>query len=174
VRLITQVLLIILQKLSKEEHFVSRSPDETINFGERLSRGLMAGSHIFALYGTLGAGKTLLTKGVARGLQVPDWYYVNSPTFTLINEYEGRLPLYHFDLYRLDSPDDLLEIGFEDYVHKPGIMVIEWPEKVGKMILSLDFIRITLAISGEEQREIITGYNKAEKSLYPKQTKPDA
>ncbi|MCD6150672.1 MAG: tRNA (adenosine(37)-N6)-threonylcarbamoyltransferase complex ATPase subunit type 1 TsaE [Deltaproteobacteria bacterium] len=160
VNLITQVLLIILQKLSKEEYIISRSPDETMNFGEKLSRDLLSGSHIFALYGTLGAGKTLLTKGIARGLQVPDWYYVNSPTFTLINEYEGRLPLYHFDLYRLDNQDDLLEIGFEDYLQKPGVMVIEWPEKVGEMILSLDFIRITLAITGEEQREIITSYNK--------------
>jgi len=154
VRLITQVLLIILQKLSKEEHFVSRSPDETINFGERLSRGLMAGSHIFALYGTLGAGKTLLTKGVARGLQVPDWYYVNSPTFTLINEYEGRLPLYHFDLYRLDSPDDLLEIGFEDYLQKPGVIVIEWPEKAESVLSLHDYIRVMLTLAGEEERKI--------------------
>ncbi len=131
-----------------------------MNFGETLSRGLLPGSHIFALYGTLGAGKTLLTKGIARGLQVSDWYYVNSPTFTLINEYEGRLPLYHFDLYRLNNQDDLLEIGFEDYLQKPGVVVIEWPEKAGEMILLLDFIRIALAITGEEQREIISSINK--------------
>lgn len=131
-----------------------------MNYGEKLSRGLSSGTHIFALQGTLGAGKTLLTKGIARGLQVPDWYYVNSPTFTLINEYEGRLPLYHFDLYRLNSPDDLLEIGFEDYMQKSGVMVIEWPEKVGNMIFSLDFTMVSITVTGEEQREIITSYNK--------------
>jgi len=152
--------LIILLKFSIEDHIVSKSPDETINYGEKLSCDLMTGSHIFALHGTLGAGKTLLTKGIARGLQVPDWYYVNSPTFTLINEYEGRLPLYHFDLYRLDNQDDLLEIGFEDYLQKPGLMVIEWPEKIGEMILSHEFTKITLAITGEKQREIISSYNE--------------
>ena len=131
-----------------------------MNFGEKLSCDLMTGSHIFALHGTLGSGKTLLTKGIARGLQVPDWYYVNSPTFTLINEYEGRLPLYHFDLYRLDNQEDLLAIGFEDYLQKPGLMVIEWPEKAGEMIFSLAFTKITLVITGEKQRKITTGYNK--------------
>ena len=151
--------MIILLKLSKEDHIVSKSPDETISYGEKLSCDLLAGSHIFALYGTLGAGKTLLTKGIARGLQVPDWYYVNSPTFTLINEYEGRLPLYHFDLYRLDNQEDLLAIGFEDYLQKPGLMVIEWPEKVGDMIFSLSFTKITLAIAGEKQRQITISYN---------------
>lgn len=149
-----------MQKLFKEEHIISNSADETVNYGEKLSRGLSSGTHIFALQGTLGAGKTLLTKGIARGLQVPDWYYVNSPTFTLINEYEGRLPLYHFDLYRLNSPDDLLEIGFEDYMQKSGVMVIEWPEKVGNMIFSLDFTMVSITVTGEEQREIITSYNK--------------
>jgi len=149
--------LIILPKLSKEERYISNSPDETINVGEDLSRELQSGSRVFALYGTLGAGKTLLTKGIARGLQIPDWYYVNSPTFTLINEYEGRLPLYHFDLYRLGSQDDLLEIGFEDYVQKPGVVVIEWPEKAMNLLHFLDVVRIDLRITGEKNREIVVG-----------------
>jgi len=147
--------LIILRKLSKEERYISSSPDETINVGENLSRELRSGSRVFALYGTLGAGKTLLTKGIARGLQIPDWYYVNSPTFTLINEYEGRLPLYHFDLYRLGDQDDLLEIGFEDYVQKTGVVVIEWPEKAMDLLCSLDVVRIDLHITGEKSREIV-------------------
>jgi tRNA threonylcarbamoyladenosine biosynthesis protein TsaE len=147
--------LIILPKLSKEERYISSSPEETMNVGELLSRDLRSGAHVFALYGTLGAGKTLLTKGIARGLQVPDWYYVNSPTFTLINEYEGRLPLYHFDLYRLDDQDDLLEIGFEDYVQKPGAVVIEWPEKAVDLLYSLDVVRVELHITGDNRREIV-------------------
>jgi len=132
-----------------------------MNFGEKLSCGLLPGSYIFALYGTLGAGKTLLTKGIARGLQVSDWYYVNSPTFTLINEYEGRLPLYHFDLYRLNNQDDLLEIGFEDYLQKPGVIVIEWPEKAESVLFLHDYIRVTLSLTGEEERKI------GKTSIYP-------
>ena len=148
-------LLIILPKLSKEERYISGSPDETINIGENLSRALLSGSHIFALDGTLGAGKTLLTKGIARGLEIPDWYYVNSPTFTLINEYEGRLPLYHFDLYRLEDRDDLLEIGFEDYVRRPGVVVIEWPEKAVDLLSTLEVVGVDLRIVGEKRREIV-------------------
>ena len=125
-----------------------------MNYGEKLSRGLSSGTHIFALQGTLGAGKTLLTKGIARGLQVSDWYYVNSPTFTLINEYEGRLPLFHFDLYRLNDQDDLLEIGFEDYLQKTGVLVIEWPEKAESILSLYDYFRVSLTITGEEERTI--------------------
>lgn len=142
--------------MSKEEYIISRSPDETLRFGEKLSCALSPGSHIIALYGTLGAGKTLLTKGIARGLQVPDWYYVNSPTFTLINEYEGRLPLYHFDLYRLNSRDDLLELGFEDYLQKTGVIVIEWPEKAEFILSFHDYVSVVLTFTGAEMRHIVS------------------
>ncbi|MBN2333040.1 MAG: tRNA (adenosine(37)-N6)-threonylcarbamoyltransferase complex ATPase subunit type 1 TsaE [Deltaproteobacteria bacterium] len=141
--------------MSNKEQIISSSPDETIRIGEQLSCSLTKGLHIFTLHGTLGAGKTLLTKGIARGLNVGDWYYVNSPTFTLINEYEGRLPLYHFDLYRLGDSSELLEIGFEEYLQQSGVMVIEWPEKIGGWLPADRVVRIYLQITGEQQREII-------------------
>ncbi len=99
---------------------------DTNKFGEKLSKLLIAGDIIF-LNGELGAGKTTLSKSIGEGLGVKE--YITSPTFTLINEYEGRLPLYHLDVYRLNSYEELEELGVEDYFYGNGVCLIEWAEK---------------------------------------------
>ena len=98
-----------------------------------------------ALIGELGAGKTTLTKGIARGLEVPD--LVHSPTFTLIHEHRGRLPIYHFDLYRLDTPAQLDDLGYEEYFYGDGVCVIEWAEKIEGL---LPDDRLEIRITGED------------------------
>jgi tRNA threonylcarbamoyladenosine biosynthesis protein TsaE len=104
----------------------SRSAAESELLGEQIGSALESGS-VVALIGELAAGKTTLTKGIARGIGVPG--LVHSPTFTLIHEHVGRLPVYHFDLYRLTSPAELEEIGYESYFYGEGISIIEWAEK---------------------------------------------
>ncbi len=130
------------------------SPEETLVFGERLGASFGNGLYIVTLEGDLGAGKTLLTKGIAKGLEIADWYYLNSPTFTLINEYQGRLPLYHFDLYRLGDADELFELGFNDYLAGPGVLVIEWPEKALSLLPSENVINVELEIVDSEKRRL--------------------
>lgn len=106
---------------------ISHHPEETFELGKRFGSTLAAGS-VVALCGDLGAGKTQFTKGIAAALGVDD--AITSPTFTLIHEYpEGRLPLYHIDLYRLESEDDALSTGLEDYLAPDGVTVIEWADK---------------------------------------------
>ena len=105
----------------------SHSPAETFAFGQSIAAALLAGD-VLALCGDLGAGKTHFVKGVAAGLGITA--EVTSPTFTLIHEYPGgRLPLFHFDFYRLESENDLLRIGFDDYLDAGGVLAIEWAEK---------------------------------------------
>lgn len=104
----------------------SGSADETRLLGEALG-ALLAPGDLVLLEGDLGAGKTALTQGIGRGLGVAGT--INSPTFTLLKEYEGRLPLYHFDLYRIEDPDELLTLGFEDYFTDDGVCVVEWAER---------------------------------------------
>jgi tRNA threonylcarbamoyladenosine biosynthesis protein TsaE len=109
---------------------ISKSPAETVRIGRILGEGLKAGD-VVALTGELGAGKTCLTQGIARGLGVPENYAVTSPTFTLINEYPGReAALFHVDLYRLQGAADLADTGYEEYLSGGGVMVIEWAEKI--------------------------------------------
>ena len=104
----------------------SNSPLETEALGERLAAHLHPGD-VIAYTGDLGAGKTAFTRGLARGLGVTD--RVTSPTFTIVNEYEGgRLPLFHFDLYRMDSPEELFDIGWEEYLARCGVCAVEWSE----------------------------------------------
>ena len=108
----------------------SNSPSETFRIGRILGEILKAGDCV-ALTGELGAGKTCLTQGIAKGLGVPDCYVVTSPTFTLLNEYPGReSALYHLDVYRLTGSADLMEMGYEEYLSGGGVMVIEWAEKI--------------------------------------------
>lgn len=104
----------------------STSAEETEALGERLG-GLLAAGDMVALYGDLGAGKTTLVRGLARGLGSPD--RVSSPTFVLMHVYDGRLPVYHFDAYRLSGPSDLLGIGAEEYLEGDGVAVVEWSER---------------------------------------------
>ena len=133
---------------------ITSAAAETLQFGEQLAAAFTDELYVITLQGELGAGKTLLTKGIAKGLDVPDWYYLNSPTFTLINEYRGRLPLYHLDLYRLGDADELFELGFNDYLSGSGVLVIEWPEKAEAFLPSRNLIKIRIEIVSSEKRRI--------------------
>ena len=106
----------------------THSPEETEAIGRKIAAKLLPGD-IIAYYGDLGAGKTAFTRGLAAGLGVTE--QVTSPTYTIVNEYlSGRLPLFHFDMYRLDSADDLFDIGWEDYLARGGVCAVEWSENV--------------------------------------------
>ncbi len=118
---------------ARDVDIISHSLDQTRRIGARLAALLQPGDLIL-LEGAFGAGKTSFTQGIARGLSVGD-AYITSPTFTLINEYEdGRLPLYHVDLYRLDSPDQARDLGLLDYIEGDGVTVIEWPERAAGLL----------------------------------------
>jgi len=140
--------------MRRENPVTTSSAAETLQFGEELAAAFKDELYVITLQGDLGAGKTLLTKGIAKGLGVSDWYYLNSPTFTLINEYRGRLPLYHFDLYRLGDADELFELGFNDYLAKSGVLVIEWPEKAEELLPSSNLLKIRIEIISSEKRRI--------------------
>ena len=132
------------------------SAAETEALGERLAARL-TGGEVIAFTGDLGAGKTAFTRGLARGLGITE--RVTSPTFTIVNEYEGgRLPLFHFDMYRLTSSDDLYDIGWEDYLARGGVCAVEWSEIV-EDALEEDAIRVDIKNeSGDDRRTItITG-----------------
>ena len=108
--------------------FSSDSPARTEEFGERIAARLHPGD-VIACYGGLGMGKTAFTRGLARGLGVAE--PITSPTYTIVNEYlEGRMPLFHFDMYRLRSSDELFDIGWEDYIARGGVCCVEWSENV--------------------------------------------
>ncbi|HIS65751.1 MAG TPA: tRNA (adenosine(37)-N6)-threonylcarbamoyltransferase complex ATPase subunit type 1 TsaE [Candidatus Avoscillospira avistercoris] len=108
--------------------FITRSPQETERLGAALARYLLPGD-VLAYTGDLGAGKTAFTRGLAAGLGITD--RVTSPTYTVVNEYlNGRLPLFHFDMYRLHSADELFDIGWEDYLTRGGVCAVEWSENV--------------------------------------------
>ena len=105
--------------------------DETKRFGIKIGKLLKSGD-ILCLNGDLGAGKTTLTKSIGLGLGVED--YITSPTFSLINEYEGRIPLYHFDVYRLENVEDLYDLGFDEYFYGQGVSIIEWAHKIEALL----------------------------------------
>jgi tRNA threonylcarbamoyladenosine biosynthesis protein TsaE len=105
---------------------VSRSPGETQGIGEVIGKAALPGD-VLLLEGKLGAGKTCLTQGIARGLDIDE--YVLSPTFVIMREFYGRLPLYHIDLYRLDDIDETMDLGLDEYLYGTGICVVEWAEK---------------------------------------------
>ena len=118
------------------QNWVTRSPEETQSLGVVLAERLEPGD-LLALRGDLGSGKTCLIQGICRGLRVDD--YVTSPTFILINEYAGRLqnqpvPVYHFDLYRIQTPEELEDLGAEEYFYGRGICLIEWAERAGDLL----------------------------------------
>ena len=118
----------------------THSADETQALGQRLAKRLLPGD-VIAYFGDLGAGKTALTRGIAQGLGVTD--LVTSPTYTIVNEYlTGRIPLFHFDMYRLGSSDELVDIGWEDYLARGGVCAVEWSENVEDALR--DAIHITI------------------------------
>ena len=135
------------------QRFITNGPEETEALGARLARALGPGA-VVAFTGDLGAGKTAFVRGLARGLGIPD--RVTSPTFTIVNEYEGgRLPLFHFDLYRLGCADELFDIGWEDYLARGGVCAVEWGERMEEL-LEPGTIRVDLRRGEDEDRRVIT------------------
>ena len=116
-------------KRASARSFLSRSPEETAAFGEALARGLGAGS-VILLRGSLGAGKTTLARGLARGFGLEDPMLVSSPSFTLVNLYPGRCPIYHVDLYRLERARDAASLGLEEFLAGEGVTIVEWGERL--------------------------------------------
>ena len=129
--------------------FITNSAEETEQLGERIASKLK-GMEVIALFGGLGMGKTAITRGLARGLGADD--VVSSPTFALVNEYSGRVPVYHFDMYRVTSWDDLYSTGFFDYLDT-GVLVIEWSENI-EGALPENALRITISRGENDDQRI--------------------
>ena len=132
--------------------YLSHSPAETEKIGELLGSRLTGGS-VIAYRGGLGMGKTAFTRGLARGLGCIG--RVTSPTFTIVNEYSGTIPLFHFDMYRLDRSDALFDIGWEDYLERSGVCAVEWSENVADALPD-DAVTVTIARGSGENDRIIT------------------
>ena len=133
--------------------FITNSENETEELGSRLAEKLEPGT-VIAFTGDLGAGTTAFTRGLARGLGITE--RVTSPTFTIVNEYEGgRLPLFHFDMYRLGSSDELFDIGWEDYLTRGGVCAVEWSENVADA-LERDTVLVSICRGGRETQRVIT------------------
>ena len=135
----------------KPIEFLSNNTDETLKLGKKIAAQLKPGD-IVCLFGDLGSGKTTFVKGIAQGLGIkPD--AVNSPTFVLLNIYEGKRSLYHFDLYRLGNVKEILAIGYEEYFYGDGITVVEWAERL-KFLMPKKYVRVELTHRGENNRLI--------------------
>jgi len=153
--------------------FETHSPNDTLSLGEKIGQHLEAGDIVF-LFGDLGAGKTTLTQGIARGLGVPKEEYVRSPTFTLVNEYRGKIPIFHIDLYRIDSSRELEDLGLEEVFSDQGISIIEWSEKLftredpSTPLLGIErWIEIHISIKEEEARTFELKPHNLESSEHP-------
>ena len=143
--------------------YITNSPAETEKLAAALAKKLMPGT-VIAYRGDLGAGKTAFTRGLAKGLECYDM--VTSPTYTIVNEYlSGKMPLFHFDMYRLRSAEDLWDIGWEDYLERGGICAVEWSENVEEALE--DYILVNIEKIGDESRRITIegGENLADLSL---------
>jgi tRNA threonylcarbamoyladenosine biosynthesis protein TsaE len=130
---------------------ITAGPEQTWRIGELLG-ALLGPGDMLCLYGDLGAGKTSFSYGIARGLEVRE-QYITSPTFTFVNEYEGRIPLYHIDLYRLTDPGELENIGFEEYIDSDGVTVIEWAERAEDE-LPVSRLSVYLSYVDDHSREL--------------------
>ncbi|MCG6945927.1 MAG: tRNA (adenosine(37)-N6)-threonylcarbamoyltransferase complex ATPase subunit type 1 TsaE [Deltaproteobacteria bacterium] len=130
----------------------TESPEQTQSLAERLGRLLQPGD-VVALVGELGSGKTLFSQGLARGLEVPETFYITSPTFPMINEYPGRIPFYHMDLYRVDSAAEFTELGIEEILYGQGTVAIEWAERLGEN-LPEERLEVHLAFNDETGRSL--------------------
>ncbi len=124
---------------------------ETTKLGERLGR-LLGKGDVAALIGELGSGKTTMIKGIAKGIGVKNPERVNSPTFVIQKEYKGRVPLYHFDVYRLDHPDEMEQVGYREYFYGEGVSVVEWADKI-RELLPDEHLEINLSVKSGTERE---------------------
>jgi len=134
-------------------NITSNSPDETIELGRNFGSQLKGGE-VVAVCGQLGSGKTHLIKGIASGAGAEDSKHVNSPTFVIINEYKGRLDIYHIDAYRLDSVLEFEMLGFDDLCSPESVVLIEWADKIESVLKPLNYIRIKLEYTGKTKRRI--------------------
>lgn len=143
---------------------ITKDATETIALGEKIGEFLTTGD-ILILEGDLGAGKTTFTKGIAKGMGVEG--YVKSPTFTYVIQYDGRVPLYHFDLYRLTEAEELYDLGFEDFIDQ-GVSVMEWGSLVIDLLKDegLEYIKISLLKAGDNERQIIIEDTPKGQALY--------
>ena len=145
--------------MKSEKILTSRSVDETVDVARQFAKELKAGD-VIALEGGLGSGKTTFVKGLAQGLGLKKTDEVTSPTFTLLHIYPTRIPLYHFDLYRLDRPGEIAAIGFEEFVNqREGIVCVEWAEKAGER-LPKNALRIRFETEDEHSRKIFLPSSK--------------
>ncbi len=131
-------------------HFTTKTPEETIELGRKIGRLLKPGD-VIAMTGTLAAGKTTITKGIAEALGVDD--VITSPTFCLISEYNGKMPLYHMDVYRLEGAEDFINLGVEDMLYGDGVCIVEWSEKVASE-LPKRTIKMTITPNADGSRDI--------------------
>lgn len=153
--------------------FETHSSDDTLALGEKIGQHLEAGDIVF-LFGDLGAGKTTLTQGIARGLAVAKEEYVRSPTFTLVNEYQGKIPVFHIDLYRIASSHELEDLGLEEVFSSEGIAIVEWAEKLFTRedpsipLLGIErWIEIHITIKEEESRKLNLKTHNMESTEHP-------
>jgi len=132
---------------------LSNSPEETAAIGETLGEALLGGE-VICLSGPLGAGKTCLAQGIARGLGVPEDACVSSPSFIMINQYRGRVPVYHVDLFRVGSGKEVEDLGLLEFLEGPQVTIIEWADKATSF-LPEERIAVRLVIRGESERELV-------------------
>jgi len=133
---------------------ITNSAEQTVKFGQKFGSQLKGGE-VIAFYGPLGAGKTHLIKGIVAGLGAEDAANeVTSPTFVLVNEYSGRLDVFHIDAYRLDSIAQFEQIGFDDYCHPGSVVLIEWADKIEQALAGINYIKIELSHLGQTARTI--------------------
>lgn len=134
---------------------VSHGEDETVALARKLAPLFRPGD-VIVLKGELGAGKTVFVRGLAEAMGL-DHRYVNSPSFTIVNEYPGKRPLYHFDLFRIDDPTELYEVGWDDYLERNGLIVVEWGDKAGDQLPPQYYV-VDFRIIDQETREINVSY----------------
>lgn len=130
---------------------ISQSVTETINIGKRIAKNLKKGD-IVCLFGAFGAGKTVFAKGMAQGLGMKR-NQITSPSFVLLRQFQGKIPFYHFDLYRLQQPEDILALGYEEYLYDDAVTVIEWADRLG-CLLPKEYLKVYLKVKGEKIRQI--------------------
>ena len=137
---------------NRNSNFKTESPEETQALGEQIGKTLKQGD-VIALIGDLGTGKTCLTQGIARGVGISSDEVVNSPSYILINEYNGKIPIYHIDLYRLEDSAEIAELGLSEYIEGDGICIIEWAERMADALPDTAIkIHITLAEASGNER----------------------
>ena len=139
--------------MNTDFNVVSNSPEQTIELGRKLGSQLKGGE-VIAVCGPLGSGKTHLIKGIATGAGAKDRRLINSPTFVIVNEYQGRFDIFHIDAYRINSVSEFEMLGFDDFCYPQSVVLIEWADKIESALKTIDYVRIELEHAGETKRNI--------------------